>query len=85
MFTNLHKAGISWDEASEVTLEVNPDGVTTEQLEVVRTHGINRLSVGVQTFDPTLLETIGRTHSVADVHALLEKARGLGLITFPLI
>ncbi|MBM7633771.1 radical SAM family heme chaperone HemW [Geomicrobium sediminis] len=78
LFTNLHKAGISWDEASEVTLEVNPDGVTTEQLKVVRAHGINRLSVGVQTFDTTLLETIGRTHSVADVHALLEKARGLG-------
>ncbi|GAJ99090.1 LOW QUALITY PROTEIN: radical SAM protein [Geomicrobium sp. JCM 19055] len=73
------KQGLAGMKRVEVTLEVNPDGVTTEQLEVVRTHGINRLSVGVQTFDPTLLETIGRTHSVADVHALLEKARGLGL------
>lgn len=47
----------------EITLEANPETLTAQKLSFFRSLGINRLSIGVQTFDPALLEKIGRTHT----------------------
>ena len=60
----------------EFTVEANPGDLTSEKLEVLKAHGVNRLSMGVQTFDDRLLKKIGRKHSVQDVYdtiKLLEK------------
>lgn len=60
----------------EFTVEANPGDLTAEKLDVLRSHGVNRLSMGVQTFDDRLLKKIGRKHSVQDVYdtiKLLEK------------
>ncbi|SDI34478.1 radical SAM family heme chaperone HemW [Natribacillus halophilus] len=78
LFVNLQRAGLSWDEQSEVTVEVNPDGIDEQRLYALKDAGVNRLSIGVQTFSPTLLETIGRTHSVDDVGETISLARELG-------
>ena len=51
---------------AEVTLEANPDDVTDSKLAAWLSHGVNRLSIGVQSFDGRLLEMLGRRHSSAD-------------------
>lgn len=48
---------------AEVTMEVNPKTVTLEKLEGFKKAGINRLSIGIQTFNNKLLKTLGRVHS----------------------
>ncbi len=51
---------------AEVTLEANPDDVTEHKLAEWLKQGIDRLSIGVQSFDDRLLEMLGRRHSSTD-------------------
>jgi oxygen-independent coproporphyrinogen-3 oxidase len=63
-------------EALEFTLEVNPATVTPEKAAAWRTAGVNRISLGAQSFDAELLKTLGRQHQpgdIADTCALLRK------------
>ncbi|PTQ56021.1 MAG: hypothetical protein BSOLF_2480 [Candidatus Carbobacillus altaicus] len=53
------------DAISEVTIEANPETVTEDLLSYLRTTGVNRLSLGVQTFDDRLLKRLGRIHDAA--------------------
>lgn len=62
----------------EVTLEANPDDLDRGRLEGWRAAGVDRLSVGVQTFDDAALEWMGRTHSGDDAVRALERAAALG-------
>ena len=48
---------------SEITLEVNPDDVSINKLETWKKIGVNRLSLGVQTFNNKLLKKLNRTHT----------------------
>lgn len=56
----------------EITLEANPETVTLERLRAFAAAGINRISIGVQSLDDTLLQKLGRTHgsqtSIEAVH-----------------
>ena len=52
-------------ENAEVTLEGNPDDLTPEFLHHLRALGINRLSMGVQTFDETRLQFLHRRHTAS--------------------
>ena len=47
----------------EITIEVNPETVDFEYFEGLRQIGINRISIGVQTFDDEILKLIGRAHN----------------------
>ena len=47
----------------EITLEANPGTLTAEKLELYRRAGVNRLSIGVQSFDAALLRNLGRIHT----------------------
>lgn len=61
----------------EFTVEANPGDLTVDKLKVMQNYGVNRLSMGVQTFDDRLLKKIGRKHTADDVYqtmAFLEKA-----------
>ncbi|CUA79950.1 radical SAM family heme chaperone HemW [Anoxybacillus suryakundensis] len=62
----------------EFTVEANPDGVSDEQLHVLKQWGVNRLSFGVQTFDDELLTRIGRTHTKETAIETIERAHELG-------
>ena len=62
----------------EVTLEMNPDGITRSDLEAYNAAGINRLSVGVQTFRDDLLQRIGRTHRAQDAWRTIKDAAHIG-------
>ena len=61
----------------EITLEANPTSVEAEALEAFRQAGVNRLSMGVQSFRPKDLEFLGRKHSVSEALRAIETARGL--------
>jgi oxygen-independent coproporphyrinogen-3 oxidase len=62
----------------EFTIEANPETITTELLQVMKEGGVNRLSFGVQTFDPELLRKLGRMHSPEDVFHSLKLAKEAG-------
>lgn len=56
---------ISNSELAEFTMEVNPDDVTPEKLNVWKRGGVTRISMGIQSFDNKILESIRRRHSAA--------------------
>jgi putative oxygen-independent coproporphyrinogen III oxidase len=62
-------------EHYEFTVEANPGTTNEELLHVMRAGGVNRLSLGVQSFEPKHLSAIGRIHSVEDVERSIEQAR----------
>jgi oxygen-independent coproporphyrinogen III oxidase len=62
----------------EITLEVNPGTVDAAYFESVRTAGINRLSLGVQSLSDTELGFLGRSHTVADSLQAIIDARSAG-------
>lgn len=53
------------DNIEEFTIEVNPDDVTPAMLEVWKRGGVNRLSMGIQSFDDYILKLIKRRHTAA--------------------
>jgi oxygen-independent coproporphyrinogen III oxidase len=63
---------------AEVTLEVNPGTVSLDLLNAFREIGINRLSIGVQSFNDRVLAFLGRIHSGAEARVCLEHARASG-------
>ncbi|MDD5542685.1 MAG: radical SAM family heme chaperone HemW [Acidobacteriia bacterium] len=64
--------------AAEITIEVNPDSLDHEKASLYRAIGINRVSVGAQSFHDDELKRLGRTHSSGDVHETLQMLRSSG-------
>ncbi|KXH87392.1 radical SAM family heme chaperone HemW [Sporosarcina sp. HYO08] len=62
----------------EFSTEANPDELTMGKLNVLKNGGIDRLSIGVQTFDEELLKRLGRTHSPHDAIRVVTEARQIG-------
>ncbi len=62
----------------EVTSEANPGTVDRDKFVTLRRLGVNRLSIGVQSFQPEELRFLGRVHDVADVYAAFADARRAG-------
>lgn len=63
---------------AEITAEANPDPGLAGQLEALRDAGVNRLSIGVQSFEPAELRILGRRHTAADVAGAVHAARAAG-------
>ncbi|MDR0922573.1 MAG: radical SAM family heme chaperone HemW [Lactobacillales bacterium] len=59
---------LPFDDKNEFTVEANPGDLTRGKLQVMKNYGVNRLSMGVQTFDNQLLKKIGRKHTAEDVY-----------------
>ncbi|MBO0780158.1 MAG: radical SAM family heme chaperone HemW [Ktedonobacteraceae bacterium] len=66
------------DADAEITLEANPGTLNAEQLTGIRAAGINRLSMGAQSFDAKLLQTLGRIHTPAEITQAVQYARTAG-------
>ena len=66
---------------SEVSIEVDPRTVTPERLAHFRTLGFNRLSFGVQDFDPDVQKAVHRVQSFEMVKGLMTSARELGYVS----
>lgn len=68
----------------EITLEANPGTVEQDKFRGYREVGINRLSIGVQSFDPVKLKALGRIHGQGEAIRAAEAARAAGFETFNL-
>lgn len=62
---------------AEITLESNPDDITPERLQVWRDLGVNRLSIGVQTFRPQGLKYLKRAHDADAARAAIKAAQSV--------
>ena len=63
----------------EVTLEANPEDVTPDHAKAWRAAGINRVSLGAQSFDDTVLKWMHRSHDAARIGAAVHALRGAGI------
>lgn len=68
----------SIDTAAEITLEANPDDISTENLALWKTMGINRLSIGIQSFLDKDLKYLHRVHNAEKAIACLYLAKDAG-------
>ena len=66
------------DRQAEITMEVNPGDVSLEYFQALRNSGINRLNIGVQSFDDKILQLLGRRHSAKEAIAAIDAARTAG-------
>jgi oxygen-independent coproporphyrinogen-3 oxidase len=72
------RARITLKPAAEITLEANPGTVERERLAGYRRAGVNRLSLGIQSFDTDLLKRIGRIHDGGQSRSAIAAARAAG-------
>lgn len=76
IFETIHRHYTVADRA-EITLEANPDDLTVEKLRMLRRY-VNRLSIGIQTFDEATLRWMNRAHTAAEAETCVRRARDAG-------
>jgi oxygen-independent coproporphyrinogen-3 oxidase len=69
---------LGWLGAPEWTVECNPATVSADKARLLRAWGVNRISMGAQSFDPKLLERLGRVHSREMIYKSFETLRAAG-------
>lgn len=74
----LVRTHIPMEHVVEFSSEANPDELSEEKLSALLAGGVNRLSMGVQSFDQGLLQKIGRTHSNEHVYETIALAKKVG-------
>lgn len=72
------REAFSFAPGAEVSLEANPGTLTMEKLRAYREMGVNRLSIGVQSFDAGLLRDIGRVHTPGEAVEAVRMAKATG-------
>lgn len=70
--------GFTLSRDCEFTVEANPGVVDRDKFQALAALGVNRLSIGVQSFQPDELQFLGRIHGVSDAYAAFEGARAAG-------
>ena len=78
------RARLSFVPDAEITLEANPGAVDAQHFAGYRRAGVNRLSIGVQSFRAEQLRRLGRVHDVADIDCAIDTARAAGFDNFNL-
>ena len=68
----------NFDKQTEITAELNPESLTQEYLCGLKEIGINRISIGCQTFDDNILKIIGRKHKAKQVEDTVKWAKNAG-------
>jgi oxygen-independent coproporphyrinogen-3 oxidase len=76
--------GLDLSKLDELTIEVNPIGLTPNHFAQYRSVGFNRISVGIQSFSDKLLKTMGRPHRASDTALALEMLRDVSWENFSL-
>ena len=71
-------------ENTEITLELNPDDSNAEYLSELKNIGINRLSIGSQTFNDNILNLIGRRHNSEQIIKAVNEAKSAGFTNISL-
>ena len=78
------RARVTLVPEAEVTLEANPGTVEIERFRGYHAAGVNRLSIGIQSFQPEQLKKLGRIHGRDEALAATQAARGAGFDNFNL-
>lgn len=78
LFTGLHEA-IDFSTLDEVTLEANPATFDATKARLFRELGVTRVSLGIQSFTPHVLEILGREHSVTQASEAVAILREVGM------
>ncbi len=68
----------TWNKNAEITLECNPDDLTKEKLLELKELGVNRLSIGLQSFDDAELKWMNRAHTAAESETCVKLAQETG-------
>lgn len=68
-----------YSSVQEFTVEVNPDSITKEKALILKKYGVNRISIGVQTFNNELLQSINRSHTREQSIECIEMLQDIGL------
>lgn len=71
-------------QVSEYTVEVNPGTLDDEKADILKRHGVNRVSIGMQSGNDELLKAIGRKHTFEDVRNCIGILRNAGIGSFSL-
>ncbi|CEG58590.1 radical SAM family heme chaperone HemW [Legionella fallonii] len=77
LFTELKKI-LPFAQNIEITMEANPGSVEQQRFTEYRQIGINRLSLGIQSFNPQHLKALGRIHDEQQAHSAIQAARLAG-------
>lgn len=67
------------ENAEEITMELNPGDATQEYMQAIREAGVNRLSIGIQSFQDNLLQLIGRRHNASRAIEAVKMAQEAGV------
>ena len=67
------------DSLEELTVECNPDDVTSDYISALRALGVNRISMGVQTFNNDLLRFLGRRHTASQAIGAVQACHDAGI------
>ena len=77
LFHGLRRS-LDFSGTSEFTIEMNPATVTSRKADLLRAFGVNRVSMGVQSWDPDLLKVLGRVHDAEQVRKSFSILRAAG-------
>ncbi|MBP5445913.1 MAG: radical SAM family heme chaperone HemW [Acholeplasmatales bacterium] len=71
----------------EFSIEINPETLTLDKVKILKKYGVNRCSIGVESFDPKILKILGRKHNNEDVYNAVKmlKDNGINNINIDLI
>lgn len=69
---------IEIDKCSEISMEANPNTLTSEKLNSYKSIGINRLSIGIQSLNDEILKKIGRIHDSSEALEAIDRAKNTG-------
>jgi oxygen-independent coproporphyrinogen-3 oxidase len=72
------KESFSLPPNAEISVEANPETLDADKLKALREVGVNRISIGVQSFDDNLLHFLGRVHNADKARRAIEMAREAG-------
>lgn len=68
--------------AKEITFEANPESLTTSKIKLLKKYGVNRVSMGVQTFNAKQLRFLGRHHTMEQVAKVVEDLNAVGIVNY---
>lgn len=77
LLSHLQK-NLNLETLEEFTIEANPGDLTVEKIDVLVKSAVNRISLGVQTFDDKHLKQIGRSHNEAQIYSTISSLKSAG-------
>ncbi len=86
-FKSINSLLVNTKSLEELCIELSPDSTTEKKIEILKGHGVTRISLGVQSFDESHIQTFNRKYNVENLDYLLEliKANGFKNLNIDII